>query len=53
MPTRTIHVELLDEAVAVWRPVEAEELLPGQASDDERWAFPLDRVSCARRETSA
>ena len=51
-----IYVELLDEAVAVWRPVEAEELSPGRyrlkgpIPDEERWQFqPGDIVDCESR----
>jgi hypothetical protein len=46
MGTRTIYVYLPDEAVDVWRPVEAEELesglyrILGPAPEDEIWEFP-------------
>lgn len=44
--TQTIYVELLDEGVDVWRPVEATVeadgtfRLPDQAPMDEAWRFP-------------
>jgi hypothetical protein len=51
-----IYVELLDEGVDVWAPVEAEPspdgsfVLPESAPDDETWAFPPGaRVICERR----
>jgi len=54
---RTIYVQLLDEAVDVWRPVsaltEADDVyrLPDVAPADERWEFSPDaRVRCERRE---
>jgi hypothetical protein len=54
---RTIYVQLLDEAVDVWRPVvalaEADEVyrLPDAAPADERWEFsPGARVRCESRE---
>ena len=55
--TRTIYVELLDEAVDVWVPVVASEeadsvyRLPPTAPADEQWAFlPGSRVRCERRD---
>jgi hypothetical protein len=41
-----VFVELMDEGVEVWRPVEAEQIgharfrLPPTAPDEERWAIP-------------
>ena len=58
MPTRTIYVALLDEAVDVWRPVEAIEeqghyRLPDTAPDGERWEFaPGSLVVCETRNLS-
>jgi hypothetical protein len=50
---RTIYVELLDEGVTVYRPVEATPesdgsfRLPDSAPADERWRFaPGSRVVC-------
>ncbi len=45
MATQTIYVELLDEGVDVWRPVQAAPVagtlrLPDQAPSDEVWRFP-------------
>jgi hypothetical protein len=55
--TVTVYVELLDEGVDVWRPVEAEResdgvvRLPGNAPDGETWAYPPgSRVRCERRD---
>jgi hypothetical protein len=52
----TIYIQLLDEAVDVWRPVTATRedndhyRLPGEQPDDEIWAFPPgSRVHCERR----
>lgn len=52
----TIYVELLDEGVECWRPVEAERIegdlyrILGAPSDDERWAFPSRSiVRCSHR----
>jgi hypothetical protein len=49
----TIYVDLLDEAVDVWRPVEATVeadgayQLPPHAPSEERWQFPPgSRVRC-------
>jgi hypothetical protein len=57
VPSEVIYVELLDEAVSVWRPVEAERvrdgvfLLPDAAPDDEEWAFkPGSRVRCEAQD---
>jgi hypothetical protein len=54
---RTIYVELLDEGVRVYRPVEATPesdgsfRLPTSAAADERWRFePGGRVICERQE---
>jgi hypothetical protein len=54
---RTIYVQLLDEAVDVWRPVvalaEADDVyrLPDAAPADEKWRFsPGARVRCEPRE---
>jgi hypothetical protein len=47
---RTIYVYLPDEAVDVWRPVEAEELdfglyrILGPAPEDETWEFPPESI---------
>ena len=56
--TVTVYVELLDEGVDVWRPVEAERendgvvRLPSVAPEGERWAFPPgSRVRCERRDS--
>jgi hypothetical protein len=56
---RTIYVELLDEAVDVWRPVSAVEEAPGiyrlpaTSPVDETWAFEPGRaVRCEPRELS-
>jgi hypothetical protein len=56
MPSEVVYVELLNEGVDVWAPVEAERidgdtyLLPPRAPDDEAWAFPPgSRVVCERR----
>lgn len=55
--TQTIYVELLDEGVAVYRPVEATlDLdgafrLPATAPVDEHWRFePGSRVVCERED---
>jgi hypothetical protein len=54
--TQTIYVELLDEGVDVWRPVEARVeadgafRLPDQASRDEAWRFPPGSVVRCRRK---
>jgi hypothetical protein len=52
-----IYVELLDEAVEVWRPVVATieragvYRLPVEQPADEKWAFPPgSRVRCEARE---
>jgi hypothetical protein len=54
--TETIYVELLDEGVDVWRPVEADRedddvvRLPDHAPEGEQWAFaPGSRVRCEQR----
>ena len=50
MGTRTIYGYLPDEAVDVWRPVEAEELGSGRyrtlgpVPEDETWEFPPGSV---------
>jgi len=44
--TQTIHMELLDEGTAVWRPVEAEQIdgelfrVIGIVPEHEKWMFP-------------
>ena len=57
MATQTIHIELLDEGVGVWRPVEAEAetedifRLPPTAPEGEVWRFaPGSRVRCEWRD---
>ena len=57
MITATVYVELLDEGVRAWRPVEAEPLdgdryrLIGERPDDEVWPFTTgDVVRCEMRE---
>jgi hypothetical protein len=54
-----VYVELLDEGVDVWRPVEAISegggvyRLRGDAPPDEAWAFPPgSRVRCEARRLS-
>jgi hypothetical protein len=54
---QTIYVELLDEDVTVYRPVEATPdrdgtfRLPATAPADERWRFePGSRVVCERQD---
>jgi hypothetical protein len=54
--TETVYVELLDEGVDVWRPVQAQVegdgvyRLPDSAPADETWAFPAgSRVRCEHR----
>lgn len=56
MASEVIYVELLDEAVEVYAPVEAERgpddnyVLPPSAPADQTWAFPPGaRVICERR----
>lgn len=58
-PESTIYVQLLDEAVDVWRPVTAAHedddtyRLPDEQPDTETWAFPPgSRVRCERRTLS-
>ena len=55
--TQTIYVELLDEAVTVYRSVEATPdrdgvfRLPATAPGDEHWSFePGSRVICERED---
>lgn len=57
MATVTVYIELLDEGVDVWRPVEAQweadgvARLPSDAPEGEAWAFrPGSRVRCERRD---
>ncbi|HEV2059338.1 MAG TPA: hypothetical protein VGR11_08265 [Solirubrobacteraceae bacterium] len=57
MTMQTIYVELLDEGVDAWRPVEAvaesEEIfrLPAERPEGENWRFaPGSRVRCEWRE---
>jgi hypothetical protein len=59
MATQTIYVELLDEGVDVWRPVQAELesddifRLPHTAAASETWRFPPgSRVRCELRNLS-
>ena len=59
MSTTTVYVELLDEGVPVWRPVEAEHLgndryrLTGVRPEDEIWPFAVgDVVKCEMRRLS-
>lgn len=56
MSTETIYVELLNEDIEVWAPVEAERItgnefrLPSTAPEDQEWAFPPgSRVLCETR----
>lgn len=56
---QSIYVELLDEGVEVWRPVDARVeagavfRLPDTAAPDEHWRFPPgSRVRCEWRELS-
>jgi hypothetical protein len=51
-----VYIELLDEGVEVWAPVEAESardgsyVLPASAPEGETWAFPPgSQVICERR----
>jgi hypothetical protein len=55
----TVYVELLDEGVDVWRPVQAEHLggdlyrLTGERPDGEVWPFAVgDVVRCEMRTLS-
>jgi hypothetical protein len=55
----TVFVELLDEGVSVWRPLEADHLggdryrLIGEQPDDEVWPFVVgDVVKCELRTLS-
>jgi hypothetical protein len=59
MATQTVYVELLDESVDVWRPVQAELesdhvfRLPHAAPAGETWRFPPgSRVRCELRNLS-
>jgi hypothetical protein len=58
MTTQTVYVELLDERIDVWRPVEAVEdgevfVLPTTAPEGENWRFaPGSRVRCELRQLS-
>jgi hypothetical protein len=56
MQSKVVYVELLDEGVEAWAPVEAEQIdsdtyvLPARAPEDQQWAFPPgSRVVCERR----
>lgn len=56
---QTVYVELMDEGVDVWRPVEATVeadgtfRLPDEAPDDEVWRFaPGSVVRCEPRALS-
>jgi len=59
MGTRTIYVYLPDEAVDVWRPVEAEELdsglyhILGPVPEEEIWEFPPGSVVRVEMKTLA
>jgi hypothetical protein len=55
--TQTIYVELLEEGITVYRPVEATPerdgsfRFPDSAPADERWGFePGSRVICERQQ---
>jgi hypothetical protein len=55
-----IYIQLLDEAVQVWRPVEAEAVgvhgfrIVGKRPEDERWEFePGDLVRCETRKLTS
>jgi hypothetical protein len=57
--TATVYVELLDENVEVWHPVQAEHVggdqyrLTGEQPDDEAWPFAVgDVVKCKTRQLS-
>jgi hypothetical protein len=57
--TATVCVELLDENVDVWRPVQAEHVggdlyrLTGEQPDNEAWPFAVgDVVRCKTRQLS-
>ena len=59
MTIQTIYIELLDEGVDVWRPIEAEAetediyRLPPHAPEGEAWRFaPGSRVRCEWRDLS-
>jgi hypothetical protein len=62
MPQRIVYVQLLDEGVSVWRPVNAEEIgadrfrlieTPGYDSAIEAWEFaPGALVRCEMRQLS-
>lgn len=56
MQRKVVYVELLDEGVEAWAPVEAEQIdgdtyvLPARAPEDQKWAFPPgSRIVCERR----
>ena len=59
MATRTVYVYLPDEAVDVWRPVEAEELdsglhrILGPVPEEEIWQFPPGSVVRVEMKTLA
>jgi len=57
MAEQTIYIELLDEGIDVWRPVQSKEQpdgtfkLPDHAPDGEKWRFPpASRVRCQRQD---
>ena len=57
--TATVYVQLLDENVDVWRPVQAEHVegdlyrLTGEQPTDEAWPFAVgDVVKCKTRQLS-
>ena len=59
METTTIYVELFDEGVEVWRPVEAVDASGGlfrivtESHDTEKWAFATGQVvRCEQRRLS-
>jgi hypothetical protein len=55
--TEVIYVQLLDEGVDVWRPVDAEVLangnhrLPDTAPEDEKWAFQSGSIVRCERQS--
>ena len=55
----TIHIELLNESVGCWRPVQAEKLsedtyrITEKSPEDEAWAFNLGDVVRCRVEMMA
>jgi len=58
MKTETIYMELLDEGVDVWRPVEAERrqdglyrIVSGPPDETEAWRFPPGSVVRCEEKT--